>query len=272
MTVNHHKNKTNWSLALGLFSALLLSGCGGGSSSVDPLGLSGTYQSAPMIVGGGSARSFIQYDLAGKPSSIGVRLTEAALSGLPKTTKTLFQIPLPKEANLTPFNHIEFRYWNHGHDPAGLFEVEHFDIIPFLMTQGERDQITATGDDLARVLRTPEADAFPIGYAQIPNVDEFYAEARYGTRFFDVVNFTPVLNHEKAYTTTLFYGYYDGQLNFFEIPVTFPFWKQKQNTTFAFPLPKRVPKSGYYPTAYRISFDTATKEYVFAMEGLIWKE
>jgi hypothetical protein len=223
-------------------------------------------------MGNGTIRSYILYGADGKPTEVGAVFSAAALTGLPDAVKTLFEVDMPAQAAVTPFNHIEFRYWPNGHDPDGLFDKRHFDVIPFMMTQQERDAITATGADYARVVKVPPLDAIPIGYAQIPNVDQFYAEPRYGTRYFDVAGFTPVLNHQQPYTTTLFYGLYDGKVNFFEIPVTFALLAQQGDTTYNFPLPKSVPKPGfYYPTRYRVKYNAATQEYTFAMEGLEYR-
>jgi hypothetical protein len=219
-------------------------------------------------MGNGTATSFLTTGNDGKPSALGVVLQEAALTGLPSAEKTLFELAFPPG---TAFDHIELRYWSHGHDPQELFAIEHIDWIPFLLTQQQRDAITATGDDVARVLRVPPAEQIPPGYAPIPSVDEFFAEPRYGTRYFDVANFTPVLNGTAAYTTTLFYGYYDGKIDFLEIPITLAYQRSQSDVSFPIQLPQSVPKGGYYPTRYRIRHDTANHEFTFTMEGLVFK-
>lgn len=257
-------------LPIALFSGIgmALTGCGGGGVRL-PVGTPGTFRSAPVPMGNGTATTLVTVDANGLPTAVGITLTEAALTGLPPAVKTLFEFPLPPQASTTAFNHIELRYWSHGHDPADLFEVQHFDFIPFMITPQERDQITAAGEDLAKVLKAPSVESIPLGFAPIPPVDEFYAEPRYGTRYFDVATFTPVLNHEQPYTTTLFYGYYNGQADFLEIPLTFPYIQATQDASFPIPLPRSVPKSAYYPTRYRIHFDATTREYTFSLEGMV---
>jgi len=187
-------------------------------------------------------------------------------------SKILHMLPMPIEAaELAPLDHIEYRYWTHGHDPTDILGKEHFDIIPFLMTQEQRDQITAVGADKRRAIKVPRAECIPLGFIQIPEVDEFFAEPRYGTRYFDLVNFSPILNREEIITTTLFYGYYNGRMNFWEIPVTFDYLRTKPNEFYPIRLPRTVPKPGYYPTRYRFRFNTSTSEYVFALEGLVYR-
>jgi hypothetical protein len=148
---------------------------------------------------------------------------------------------------------------------------EHFDIIPFLMTQAQRDQITAVGPDKRRAIRVPRAECIPIGFIQIPEVDEFFAEPRYGTRYFDLISFTPILNREEVITYTLFTGYYNGRQNFWEIPVTFDFLRTKPDVFSPIRLPREVPRRGYYPTRFRFRFNTSNTEYLFALEGLVYR-
>lgn len=252
-----------------LATIAILTGCSNGGGVVLPTQTPGTYRSAPIAMGNGTGRTYVTIGADGNPTAIGVVLTADALTNLPTGVKTLFELPLPPQASATAFDHIEMRYWSHGHDPQDLFAVEHFDFIPFLITQQERNRITAVGDDIQKVLLSPRIEAIPVGFAPIPPVDEFYSEPRYGTRYFDVANFTPVLNKEVPYTTTLFYGYYNGLVDFLEIPVTIPFLQTQPNTSFPVVLPREVPKPGYYPTRYRIAYDATTQEYIFALEGLV---
>lgn len=244
-----------------------------GAGAATRRGQPGTYFGTPIVMGGGTGRAYITIGNDGRPLSYGAYLTEAALSGYAEgVSKILTFLPMPLEAaGLSPLDHIEFRYWSHGHDPVDILGKEHFDIIPFLMSQGQRDQITAVGADKRRAIRVPRAECIPLGFIQIPEVDEFFAEPRYGTRYFDVANFTPILNREEVITYTLFYGYYNGRMNFWEIPVTFDFLREKQDTFAPIRLPREVPKRGYYPTRFRFRFIPAASEYLFALEGLVYR-
>lgn len=267
--------RTDWCGRAGLHLsaavlAVIMGGCGGGGGS-SPRGTPGTVVGQTIPMGNGEARSFLTVGNDGRPTAVGVAMTEAALTGLPSATKTLFELNFPATAPGTVFDHIELRYWARGHDPQELFAVEHIDFIPFLISQQQRDAITATGNDIGRVLRVPSAKQIPPGYAPIPSVDEFFAEPRYGTRYFDVPSFTPVLDGTAAYTTTLFYGYYDGQIDFLEIPITLNFLKAQSDLTLPIPVPETLPENGYYPSRYRIRHDTANQEFTFTMEGLVHK-
>lgn len=256
--------------ALSVLVSVLGGGCGPSEPGTAKDG-SRTFVGEWQPVGNGAAQSFVTHGADGTPSAVGVTLTEDALTGLPPEKKSLFELTLPPEARETVFDHTELRYWSHGHAPDDLFAIEHFDFIPFLISQGERDGITTVGDDLERVLRVPDPAKIPAGFAQIPPVDEFYAEPRYGTRYFDVEHFLPVVTKEEPYTTTLFCGYYDARLTFFEIPLTFPYLQSHPDVSFPITLPDSVDKHGYYPTQYSVRHDASAKTYTLSLESMVYR-
>src|SRR5512139_2896924 len=66
----------------------------------------GTYLGPQTAVGGGQAHSFVTIDGNGKPTAIGVRMNEGALTNLPTThpydTPGIeFRVDLPKEAAIS---------------------------------------------------------------------------------------------------------------------------------------------------------------------------
>jgi hypothetical protein len=268
--MNSNRKSARRRLAV-LVTGLVLAVAAGSAAAATRRGQPGTFYGEPVVLGGGTGRTYITIGTDGIPLSYGAVFTESALSGYPADVhKLLHYLPMPVEAvPLTPLDHIEFRYWVHGHDPTDILGKEHFDVIPFLMNQEQRDQITAVGADKWRAIRVPRAECIPLGFIQIPEVDEFFAEPRYGTRYFDLVSFAPILNREEIITTTLFYGFYNGRMNFWEIPVTFDYLRTKSSEFFPIRLPRSVPKRGYYPTRYRFAFSVVTSEYRFALEGLV---
>lgn len=269
--MDNRMKRARWygAVVLGVMVAVVGGGCGGAEPGTGT-GAPVTYKGEEKPVGGGSGYSFVTLGADGVPTVVGITVTEEALTGLPPEEKKLFQFALPPEARMTVFDHIELRYWSHGHDPQELFAIEHFDVIPFMISQDERDKITAVGEDLEHVLRVPEPDKLPVGHAQIPPVDEFYAEPRYGTRYFDVENFLPVVMHEKPYTTTLFFGYYDAKVTFFEIPLTFPYLESHPDVSFPIVLPAAVDRHGYYPTQFSVRYDPDAKTYTLSLESMVY--
>jgi hypothetical protein len=105
--------------------AVALSGCSGGDSGLLPGGATTTF-GPEQAVGNGLARSFVVTDNQDKPVSIGINFTAAALANLP-TTDTMFSLPLPAGVAAPPFNHLTLNWNTHGHEPAGVDDVTHFD-------------------------------------------------------------------------------------------------------------------------------------------------
>jgi len=217
-----------------------------------------------VLLGQGIVQPFTDVNQDGNPTAFGLRMTEAALRTLPAVPVT-FILDLPPQASATAFTHIEVRYWPHGHNPPGLFDQEHFDFIPFIITRQEREQITAVGEDLDRVLKQPSADAVPPGFVQIPNVDEFFAEPRFGTRFFNPNSAIPL----SPFTRAMFLGYYNGMLDFLEFAVAKAQLDAKVHITDPIPLPPTVAKPGYYPTQFEVFFDNSQQQYEIKFDNLV---
>ncbi len=115
-------------------------------------------------LGNGTVTSWIKLGDDGKPQSIGITLTDGALNGLPgandKGSIKLTSFPeistfeyvlsLPKEAALTPFNHISIN-WNPTGHPPECYGVQHFDFHFNMETEQEREAITDVGIDTLKV-------------------------------------------------------------------------------------------------------------------------
>ena len=85
----------------------------------------------PVVqVGGGSARSFVAADADGRPTEIGVALTETALTNLPTTPAfgTMYELALPGSGSATsqmPFDHLSFDWNPNGHEPVPIYTLPH---------------------------------------------------------------------------------------------------------------------------------------------------
>src|SRR5690349_2025747 len=72
-------------------------------------------------LGNGSARVFVTLDEHKKPATIGVAITESALSGLPTTpvapspSAATLTLDLPKEANGSGYDHVMLDWNPNGH-------------------------------------------------------------------------------------------------------------------------------------------------------------
>jgi hypothetical protein len=214
----------------------------------------------------GTARSWVAMDKDGKPTAIGVTLTEAALGGLPQSLTpgliwTEFLLPLPPEASVTGFNHIGFNWNPKGHDPEGVYKVPHFDFHFYLISPADRDRITTRGDDLERVRKPIPAEFVPEGYVIAPASEE----PGMGLHWVEPNSHE---FHGKAFTHTFIYGSYDGRMIFLEPMMTKAFLETRPNITVPIKLPAKYQKPGYYPTQYSVKYDPETREYSVSIEGL----
>jgi hypothetical protein len=218
-------------------------------------------------LGAGEARSFVRLGPDGKPTAVGVTFSEAALEGLPKEPPPGEEgigitFALPPQAAATAFKHIWLNYNPHGHPPEKIYDVPHFDIHFYMISDAERETITATGEGLAKGNRQPAAEFIPEGYVYIPNS----TIPRMGAHW---VNPLGRELQGQAFTNTFLFGSYDGRLVFAEPMIAKSFLETKTDVTELIKLPKNYELRGaYYPTKYSIRYDAAAKEYTIALEGM----
>jgi hypothetical protein len=219
------------------------------------------------IVGDGVAYSWVKLDAAGKPLAVGVTLTESALAGLPENVPAGmkgmpdYRLALPKEAAVTPFDHIGLNWNPKGHEPAGIYDVPHFDFHFYLISRQERSRITATGADLARCDRRPAAEYLPAGYilapgSEVPEMGAHWADPA-----------SPEF-HGQRFTRTFLYGSYDGQVAFIEPMITKAYLETRPEETQPLKLPATFAKTGYYPTSYTVKYDPVRREYTVALGAM----
>jgi hypothetical protein len=217
-------------------------------------------------LGNGIARSWVTMDPDGKPTAIGVTLSETALSGLPPSltpgliwTETLLH--LPPEASVTGFHHIGLNWNPKGHDPEGVYTLPHFDVHFYLISPAERERITARGDDLEKCRKALPAEFVPEGHVLAPGSEE----PGMGVHW---VEPTSHEFHGKPFTHTFIYGSYDGRMIFLEPMMTKAFLETKPDITLPIKVPAKYQKPGYYPTRYSVKYSAVSNEYTVAIEGL----
>jgi hypothetical protein len=250
-------------------STMLMAFILGCSESMNLGPTAGTYDGPSRNLGNGSAYAFETIDGNGKPIAIGVRMSEAALTGLqsepPKDGdgwETI--IPLPKEAATSGYDLIGIDWNPKGHIPIGVYDKPHFDFHFYMISQAKKDSITAKGEDLARADKAPAPEYMPEGYI-LPKGTEV---PRMGAHAIDLS--APEFN-KQPFTKTFIYGFYDGQMAFLEPMVTKVFLETKPNTKDRIKLPKAYAKNGYYPTAYSVRYDATQREYEISLDNLIYE-
>lgn len=241
-----------------LVVALLLFGC---DTNDD---LTGRFLGDEQSLGNGIAVAFMEAD-DGVPTAIGVMIEEEMLNALPHQEKEL-DLTLPAAIAHTPYNHVSFGWNPHGHEPAGVYDVPHFDIHFYMMTEAERDAIDPADPDFAaKASKMPDSRHIPAGYIQTPG-----GVPRMGAHWVDPTSpeFTPA-----GFSRTFIYGFWNGEMNFLEPMITKTFLESVkamngQSVTINIPQPQAFAKAGYYPTHYRIRYDADRKFYFVSLEGL----
>lgn len=219
-----------------------------------------THYGATVSIGQGSARTWIKLDGNGQPLALGVSLTESALSGLPQDPPVAeYALQLPREAADTLFDHVTLDWNAHGHEPAGVYDVPHFDVHFYMIDEATRLVIAADdpGFEVA-----PDPAYLPQDYAQVPG-----GVPQMGVHWVDLT--APEFNGQP-FSATFIYGSYWEEVTFFEPMVALDFLKQKPQFSAAIRQPQRYPQPGYaYPTSYSVNYDKEDQTYHISLEGFV---
>jgi hypothetical protein len=230
----------------------------------------GTYTGEAKRVGNGVAYSWVVLNEKGKPSSLGITLTETALEGLTQTQPEgklgpEYNLTLPKEAMKTAFRHISLGWNPLGHEPPGVYDKAHFDFHFYMISVEDREKITATGADVATCRKAVPGGFSPAGYVyakgtEVPMMGGHWVDPK-----------APELNG-RPFTKTFLYGSYGGKMIHFEPMITKAFLESKPDYSQAIQVPTSYRKSAYYPTRYSVRYDAVRREYTIALEGMTWRE
>ena len=210
----------------------------------------------------GTIQSFVTIDARNKPMSVGVRFSENILNGLPTDPHKNIEeavLKIPKEGKDIGINHIDFGWNPKGHEPDAIYTQPHFDVHFYKVSSKDQADVIP-GPDPILVLPKFIPVNYVSGVIAVPNM---------GVHYVDVT--APEFNG-FMFEKTFIYGFYQGRMTFFEPMFTRSFLLTKPNFTTPIKQPAAFHKAGYYPTSYRIDFDADKKEYVVALEGLIYHE
>jgi hypothetical protein len=252
-----------------------------------------------VTLGNAQARAYVNVDeTSGASLEIGVALDEQALEGLP-TSGTghhgghvmphTYILELP-EQYAKPFKFVELNWNPAGHEPTGVYEgVPHFDFHFYTITQAEREAIVPTDPQYAvKANNIPSSEYVPPFNAALAPPGMAPADVavpKMGVHWVDVRSpeLQRLLNKPEAYkpfTATFIHGSWDGRVTFWEPMITRTHILAKKTAidpavrdqVIPIPTPARYQAPGYYPSAYRITWDAKAKEYRIALTQLTWRE
>jgi hypothetical protein len=252
---------------------------------------------ASQKAGNGTVRAYLIVDKndASVPVEVGVALSEGVMDGLPAPMAMNHPMPsvgehvdmhnwvldLPSK-NPTPYKFVQFGWNPKGHEPAGVWDVPHFDFHFYTVPLAVRNSIDPSDPQFAK-----KAANYPAKELRAP----FYLDAaaaakttpaqmtvpQMGMHWIDVR--TPEVQGiagnpagYKPFTKTYIYGSWDGQFIFGEPMITRAHLLSLKNATdpaardetMSVPAADFV-QPGYYPEAYRITYDAKSREYRIAL-------
>jgi hypothetical protein len=245
-------------------------------------------------LGDGNARAYIILDeKTNTPREIGVALDERALDGLPAAGSGHhdaghltheFILSLPSN-NQTPFKFVELNWNPLGHEPDGVYQdVPHFDFHFYTISKAERDAITPKDPEFESKANNLPPKEFvppftvPLGPPGAPPAK--VAVPMMGVHWSDLrsAELQRLLGKPEAFkpfTATFIHGSWNGKFHFWEPMVTRAHILEKKTTDAAvrdqvipISIPAKYQVPGYYPSAYRITWDAEAREYRIALTEL----
>lgn len=208
----------------------------------------------------GVVRAVVTMNHNGEPESIGIKFSERILDNLPDHLEE-FTVELPNKAEGLAFDHIDLGYGPEGHEPPGVYDVPHFDIHFYMISQEEKMQITDA--DKADLL--PSDEYIPDYYIPTPGFVPMM-----GKHWVDVLS--DEFQEGGEFSQTFLFGSYDKEVIFYEPMITIDYLKGKTTEQFEIRQPEEFQRTGYYyPTTYSISYDSTKKEYTVSLENMVWR-
>lgn len=202
-------------------------------------------------IGRGSAQTVIVLGANLKPTSVGVYLSGGALLGLPSSDKE-FVLPFPLGRNIYPFNHVLLAWLPNGHEPAGVYDVAHFDFHLVTIDIADRAAIGGGAET-----NPPASRYVPSGYVTSGESDP-------GEGVHYVNPNAPEFQPGGTFTRTMVFAFDDGRFVSFEPMVTLDYLRSQPNNSAAVSQSTAVQVSGVYPTSYRVVYDP-TRHGVFVL-------
>lgn len=205
----------------------------------------------------GVTKAFVTMDHEGNPTEIGITISERILHNLPNHMEE-FTLELPNKTKGLAFDHVDLGWNPEGHEPPGIYDIPHFDIHFYMIS--EEAQMQITDPQKAEIL--PPQEYWPANYVPTPGFVPMMGK-----------HWLNLLSNEaqgEVFDQTFIYGSYDGEFIFYEPMITVDYLENKTSATYQINQPTEFQKSGfYYPTTYSINYDPIKKEYEIKMSGMV---
>ncbi len=210
-------------------------------------------------MGNGTARAWVQVNGNGNgdPVAVGIDLSEKALENLgDQDAQFVLQFPPNKGGYF--YKHMLVDWNPHGHPPAGIYDVPHFDFHFYWISNEERLQIGPNGAPGFDSL--PASQYVPPFYVRIPGY-----VVQMGTHWADVL--APEFNG-GTFTKTFILGSWNGEFVFDEPMITMDYLLSHPDATTPVRQPSAFKRDGWYPTEYRVMYSTNPNHYTITLQNL----
>jgi hypothetical protein len=200
----------------------------------------------------------------------------------------LLELP---EHNPTPYRFVELDWNPRGHEPAGIYDLPHFDFHFYTVSQATRASILPSDPQFAVKAASLPASEFrppfyvdaataaggiPAALVTVPMMGLHWVDVRSPELQLLVGNPAGY----QPFTRTLFIGSWDGRFIFSEPMITLAYLLDKrsstdpavQDETIPIPTAEDYSPSGFYPAAYRIAYDRGAREFLVGLTQLVGHE
>lgn len=219
-----------------------------------------TFYSPTHPIGNGVARAWVSENKNGEPVAVGLNFTAKSLENLPSTPASYVFI-LPKNKGRNFYTHVLLDWNPEGHEPPGVYDLPHFDVHFYIITNEERLAIGPY--DTEQFENFPAGTYVPPVYFPGPGVPQM------GVHWID--GLSPEFNG-GVFSKTFIWGSYDGKFIFWEPMVTLDYLLSRPDDVIDLRQPSAYQTDGYYATKYKVSYSVNPKEYTVALLDLVYHE
>jgi len=236
---------------------------------------SGTVFGPSQPLGNGTVKTYVTLDGAGQPTEVGLRLSAAAMDGLPQDTgpAQMAMLAFPDQAARTAFNHVMLNWNPQGHEPAVLFGKPHFDFHFDMVDMATMQAINPDDPKYAtEAEHLPEPKYVPQDYVVPPGLPPAtQAVPGMGVHLVDSSDSTLVPG-KYDFQKIIISGAWDGRYTFIEPMITREWLLTQPTVQASLKQPQAYQKTASYPTSYNVHVDPQTKDYVIALTGLTQRQ
>lgn len=243
-----------------------------------------TFYGPATPLGEGVARAWVSVNKQGEPLSVGVNISERAIGSLMEEAEKnheqeeehaehqIFTLQLPKQAESTLYDHFTLDWNPHGHPAPGIYDLPHFDIHAYMISEEERLAIVPLApfgeNGEPQFDERPAPEFMPQDYILEPGI-----VPAMGAHLID--EFAPEW-HGETFTHTFIYGSYNGEIIFHEPMFTVKYLeelKEKENPSESFEIkqPENYQKEGYYPLEYSFTYHPVPGVYSISLDKFVLK-